>query len=758
MADDKLKKIKDILGGDDKSSINNEYNVASTGLNLDNSVNQVAKGQLTYALNAAVENFDSSSVNYQNEPGNEFCLQFPQGYQLIGKHAIIEKSKHIFFLVNPATQASEIGYMDNNDCIYHTLINAACLNFDIKNPIQKIVHKISNCTTEIYWPDSNGRRYLDIENIPYKLKDVTDLCNPEYTKELDCNQLLLQPNFTIPELNITDVISGGALKAGVYQFAIQYSDAAGNPFTSYYSVTNPTPIADVQITTVNFNYEVGKSIIVSVSNLDLTGQFQYYNLAVIKTINNIPSVELIGTYYIEQAAEKITYSGQNVTQIQLAIEDIFEKYPYYELAQDVTAVQDVLVWDQLTSIDRINYQSIATQIALQWETYKIPATENYADELNATNLRGYLRDEIYAFEIVFLLKNGKQTDGFHIPGRIMGINEQYPDVPSTNFDFIGEPDYVSAGTGYSAYWKIYNTASVIGSATGDPIGNATPYQYGEFAYWESDQDYPCNTELWGDLAGQKIRHHKFPDVLVSPIIESALFTSASGMVMQNDAVFPIGVKLDHFQITSLIAASNLTQAQKDNIVGYKIVRGNRDVNKSIIAKGILRNVNSYKKEETDYYYPNYPYNDLNPDPFLNVSNNAWAQISEPWLITTITAGQYIFTNPDNNKTAYRDLPPVGETIEICSLSRPQTVGEGKATIGPGNYDVWVASGCDGATGYDVFWEDPFTTDNSPFNSKRDYLDGAGCFITLPCDTISMKVNVGAIPEENCDPFIVGICE
>jgi hypothetical protein len=38
-------------------------------------------------------------------------------------------------------------------------------------------------------------------------------------------------------------------------------------------------------------------------------------------------------------------------------------------------------------------------------------------DLNATNLRGYMRDEVYAFEIVFLLKNGKQTDGFHIPGR-----------------------------------------------------------------------------------------------------------------------------------------------------------------------------------------------------------------------------------------------------------------------------------------------------------------------------------------------------
>ena len=80
-----------------QSNIKTEYTVARTGMNLDNSVNQIPKGQLTYALNAAVENFDSNSVNYQNEPGNEFCLQFPTGYRLIGEHFIPEQNKHIFF-------------------------------------------------------------------------------------------------------------------------------------------------------------------------------------------------------------------------------------------------------------------------------------------------------------------------------------------------------------------------------------------------------------------------------------------------------------------------------------------------------------------------------------------------------------------------------------------------------------------------------------------------------------------------------------
>ena len=540
-----------------KSNITQNSNTATTGLNLDSSITQVKQGSLTYALNANVENFDGNIINYQNELGNDLCVTFPKSYLLIGTHFINEKNKHIYFLHNPISGDSEIGYMDNGDCIYHTLVNAPCLNFNLNYPIHKVVHKITNCTIEIYWTDGlNARRYLDINDIPYLLQPGSDLCNPIYTDQLDCNQIKIQPNFTIPQLEIYEVRNGGELISGTYQFAIQYCDAVGNGYTSYYSVTNPTPIMDEQLTTVNFNTNVNKSIVINISDLDTTGQFQYYNLAVIKTINNGTAVELVGTYFIEEPTDQVTYTGSDQTAIQLSINDIFEKFPYYEIAQDLTSVQDILVWDNLTSISRLNYQSIANQITVEWETYRIPASENYADELNATNLRGYLRDEVYAFEIVFLLKNGKQTDGFHIPGRAQNWNEwSQPNIPDTSADFIGYPE---PGTNYSPYWKIYNTASVTGFVPGystDPSYKG-PWQYGQMAYWESIEEYPCNSDLWGDLAGQKIRHHKFPDVLVSPVNESKIFASSTSMVMGNDAVFPIGLKIDKGQISSLIYNSN----------------------------------------------------------------------------------------------------------------------------------------------------------------------------------------------------------
>jgi len=654
------------MADEQQSNIRQESNAAVSGLNMDQTLNQIKRGQLTYALNAAVENYDASGINYQNEPGNELCLNFPENYHVIGTHSIVEQNKHIFFLLNPETGDSEIGYMDNNDCVYKTYINAKCLNFNINYPIHKCVHKITNCTTEIYWTDGlNSRRYLDLNNLPYKTVLEGEICDAVVLPEVDCNKLNVQPNFQIPQLDIVDVVNGGNLTSGSYQFAIQYCNAGGDGYTSYYSVTNPTPIAKPNITTPDFNYAVGKSIVVNISGIDVTGYFQYFNLAVIKTVNSVTSVELVGTYFIDNTNRQVTYNGQNQSQIRLTTNDIFEKFPYYEIAQDITAVQDVLVWDNLTSIDRINYQQIANKIKLQWQSYKLPATENYADELNATNLRGYLRDEVYAFEIVFLLKNGKQTDGFHIPGRaLLPTEASLPDIPSTN------PDFTENGAS-APYWKIYNTATVIGDAFGDPINNAVPYKYGEFAYWESEETYPCNTDVWGELANTPIRHHKFPDALVSPIFESGSYTLSPNMSvsMEQRSIFPLGMVFDVQQVAFLINTSNLTQEQKDNIAGFKIVRGDRSTNKSIVAKGILRNVGKYERQKTQYYFPNYPYNDLTEDPFLLDKPNS-SEDCGTYSLSALSAGFYSYTDCFSGETINKSIA-AGESVSgVCSSSFP----------------------------------------------------------------------------------------
>ena len=77
------------------SNIRQEYDLGRVGLDMDSSVNQIQKGKLSYALNAALENFDANSISYQNEASNEFCLNFPANYHVIGTHFIQEKNKQI---------------------------------------------------------------------------------------------------------------------------------------------------------------------------------------------------------------------------------------------------------------------------------------------------------------------------------------------------------------------------------------------------------------------------------------------------------------------------------------------------------------------------------------------------------------------------------------------------------------------------------------------------------------------------------------
>jgi hypothetical protein len=166
--------------------------------------------------------------------------------------------------------------MENNDCTYRKYINADCLNFNIDHPIHKVVHKITNCTTEIYWTDGiNPRRYLDLSEPPYRTESSSGSCDVVTFPDIDCNKLKLQPNFKIPQLEVSEIRNGGDLVAGTYQFAVQYCDSLANGYTSYYSITNPTPIADTRVSTLDFNYNVGKSIVVNIDNIDTTGYYEF---------------------------------------------------------------------------------------------------------------------------------------------------------------------------------------------------------------------------------------------------------------------------------------------------------------------------------------------------------------------------------------------------------------------------------------------------------------------------------------------------
>lgn len=670
-----------------QNNINNNPNQALLGLNTDSISQQVKPGTLTYALNAQIDSFDGSMVTYQNEQSNVLCSEFKAGYKVIGYHTIVEENRTILFLTNPTTGDSEIGELSNmlscdvnnptgldqksnnnyvNNgynctdikevcegdqpvltfyelykklhptvteaqacCSYKTIINAKCLNFNINYPIYKAAHRIvdlnddaNKCGTEIYWGDGlNPRRFINLDDLPYET--YVSGCDRIKTNNIDCDLMEVQPVVTVPCVRPVVMSDGGSLIAGSYQFAIQYANDKGLGYTAYYSVTDAVG-AFRQRYGLDFNFQTDKAIKLGITNLDT--KFKYFNLAVIKTINGVTDTELVGTYEILKDTTEITYTGNNKTQINLTIDDIFQKFPSYRVAKEVNVVGDTIMWANLKSHKRLSYQDIANAIELDWQTYQIPynPAQGYHNGVNSALYRGYMRDEVYAFEIVFILKNGQQTDGFHIPGRIAEAG----DIISTSGDDVltHELDTCVIEDDEQPKWKVYNTGSVTAYApeflaASDPDCYVGPYEYGKMSYWESEKTYPCNPDIWGDLAGQPIRHHKFPDNIITHIHDG---NPTPKDLNFEHKIYPIGVKVNLENIRQAIIQSSLTEAEKRDIVGFRIIRSDRVNNKSVIAKGLLYNVGAYVPlddeldpiEGQETFYPNYPFNDLGDDPFL----------------------------------------------------------------------------------------------------------------------------------------------
>lgn len=585
---------------------------AYVGLNTDNILPQLKEGSLTYAKNALVENFDGNQVTYQNEQSNSHCWTPPVGYRVIGEHNMVSSRRTILYLVNSQTGDSEIGLRYNDSCTYTTIINARCLNFSVDYPIHKTVVKETNCDLQIYWTDGlNPRRWMDLNDLPF-----VEIPDPDRegsfikdTNQVDCNKLLVQPNFSIPTIRPTTIEVGGELIMGTYQFAFQYANSLGEGYTSFYSITNPIGIWEQRFTQ-DFNLPTSKAISLTITDIDTSGLYEYFNLAVIKTVNNIASVELIGTFAISQNSYNYTYTGESQTDIRLSMNDIFERFPYYDIAQDLTASDNTLLWADLTVTQKVNWQPFWSKIILNWEEWKLPYNkfEGYSNPINTGELRGHFRDEVYAFTAAAIYKNGKIGPEFHIPGPELTSTDMEPVVNEDAQNFNDNPCDIPE-TRYR--WQVYNNAEVIGY-TNDYLNNNSDcykgsYRYGTFSPWQSLDTYPNNPFIWGDLAGKPIRHHRFPDCAISPIY------SVDG---NNEFIYPLGVRIDPTSFYTALASSGIPQEELDQVQGFKIMRANRVNNKSVIAKGMFFNVGSYTFENQKYFFPNYLYNDLGADPFI----------------------------------------------------------------------------------------------------------------------------------------------
>ena len=559
-----------------------------------------AKDSWSHARNAANNSVDGDVAVIGNEPANLECAKVP--YTLIGA---IHRYGDQWVLYSTDDTNSEIGLFDDSKCEYTTLVNAPCLKFNRKHLITGAAKENFDCTWQVYWDDgSNPSRTLNIDDIPWKKIIISnpgaDCIEYSDTTELDCEQLRLAPLIDTPCVKLSKAESGGQLRNGSYQAFIAYT-VNEQKVTDYIGVSNIQSLFDHQ--------ETAGSLRISVSNLDQ--DFDYYELVILSNTKAQTQAKRVGLYSTQQTDIEIDYIDQSLPAIPLNIIPL--RSPAYEKSDAMYVVNDYLIRQGPTEQFDFNYQPLANKIRAKWVVAEYPADYYY----KGGNKAGFMRDEQYAFFIRWIYNTGERSSSYHIPGRPPRVNGR------NQFGAIVDETAFNGGANSLANteknFQVFNTATMTTSGLAIPTDdNGLIIAKGDMGYWESSEKYPADrSDIWDDLCGKPIRHHKMPtEELGSPLHLST---------PDGETIRILGVEFENIAPPVDNAGNVIT-----NIVGYELLKGSREGHNSILAKGIFRNMRSYTippegitiTSKNESLYPNYPYNDLRGDIFFHTGTTA----------------------------------------------------------------------------------------------------------------------------------------
>jgi hypothetical protein len=591
-------------------------NTFAKGMMKDLNETFVGDGLWLHARNAVNNAHDGELNVLGNEPANLKCIELP--YTLIGAIPINDGTWALF---TTDDTNCEIGVFDANLCTYKMVVNSPNLNFRKTNLITGAARKSFDCGYKVYWDDArNPSRVMAIDNPPYiTVKEKQGDCYIEKsTGQLDVEQLRLSQVLTIPCVNIEKGKASGTLRNGSYQVAIAYT-VNSIRVTDYLAVSEVQPLFD--------HDGEGGSIDITVSNTDQ--DFDEFELVLISVVNQQTQAKRLGIYSVNQ--NKIFIDSIEPDLITIPLANIPLITPAVEKSDAMFRLNNYLVRTGIYNRLDFNYQPIANNIQAKWVAVEYPS-DYYAKGGNNT---GYMRDEQYAFFIRWVYNTGDKSPSFHIPGRDATVEER-GNVFSV--DAIELEDGVNP-----PLWQVRNTATITAQGSTKLRDGGVQVAEGRMGYWESTEIYPDNKpQVWGDLCGKPIRHHKFPDNTLS---EATYHHSQGG-----DKIRIMGVKFDNIQHPVDNQGNPIS-----SIVGYEILRGSREGNKTVIAKGMINNMREFNipgTTNTKGLFQNYPYNDLSPDYYLT-SNPGFIEsgaknnrLADP--LTTYKKDTFSFHSPDTS--------------------------------------------------------------------------------------------------------------
>jgi hypothetical protein len=663
----------------------NKTNTFVKGLNKDSDPTFIAEGMWTHARNAVNNTLEGGLGTLSNETSNVYCVEagatLPGKKYIIGTIHLYSDKWIIFTVVYPLSGVGtptghEIGLFEEDRCKYRIIVQDSCLGFDKRYLITGASREKEDCSWGVYFADGkNPDRYLNIGDNDlwpssdylwvgnntysngsgstlqwpgiqwYQLCHTDNGCqqtspgvwppacpglNPciicEDTTALNCEDIRLARLMQTPTLEIKPGVGGGVLKNGSYFAVIAYT-IKGQKVTDYFSPSNTQPLWNID--------DVASCVDIFITADKV--YFDEFELVVVQIINQGAVAKRIGIYSTNTSVIHLDQIKDDL--ITIPIEQIPLRSIVYETSDQMTEVNNYLLRIAPRSKFDFNYQPLANQIQAQWTSVEYPA-DYYVQGGSNTS---YLRDEVYSFFIRWVYNTGDKSASYHIPGRVGS--------PSETALTLTDPNNLNPD---DRYFEVYNTATAS-AASGTLPDGGTVIAQGRMGYWESTEKYPDNrhdiwdasSQCWSgttdpqfDLCGKPIRHHKFPDNITnnSPNLtnhykDGGNFIRLMGVVFNN-----------------IILPKDNDGGDIPGIVGYEILRGSREGNRSIIAKGMLNNMRSYNIKGNNAagregLYPNYPFNTIEP---LSASlGGNVAGVNDP----------YIRLTDDNDNIIAQDIPP-----------------------------------------------------------------------------------------------------
>lgn len=573
----------------------------------------IKESAYTYARNIDKATQDGNLGDLTNNMANHLCLELT--YSFLGA-ITLNNGKFIIFSGDGDIN-SEIGILDEATCIYEKKINASCLNFKKGNLITGVAKIQDNGDTIVNFRDKeNSPRRVNFSRIPYKYKILTDTCETkEPTKELDCSEIDLFPNITIPCITLEEN-SGGNLPNGTYSALMSYV-VDGQIYSDYFSITNRIQL-----------YSKGNlnSFTVNLSNLDR--DFDEYSLIIIQDSNTAKTAYNMGTYSTSQEVVSVDDVFSTPT---INISDLVIQKRAWAKVGNIAANSNYLILSDLTRFATLNYQPQAMKIKTEYVIKQVP--EDYYEK--SPKEIGYYRDENYDFAIEWLHAKGFYSNRSHIPGPKK--KSEWGALAAGDDVYEIDPLYqVTDKVPLVQRWEVENTANKPTLSNLPFINNERIFAYGNTGYNESTEQYPDNKDLFPNDACQPIRTHRMPDEE-----KISRYSKIDGKTYINI----IGVRFKQIEYPKDPQGKPLP-----GYIGYRIIRSDRfGGNKTVIARGLASNIRHYNdiQNKREIWYANYPYNDLRPDAYLSSTQTVFKNKKETNFtpLTGVFDNKFAFYTP-----------------------------------------------------------------------------------------------------------------